>query len=245
MKLQIEYPNYLSIKDWKYFRTLEDDTNTSKMVNFISYLSGKSVEELDEYDPQEIQQTYLTILQQFSDIDAKFYPVIEIDGVLYGYSAMSKMKLSEYVDLERLAKNPNENLEEIMAILYRPIKKHSFNGITWNIVKTFKIGFGKVENLFKYYELEKYNSDKRATQADIMATIPVSFALGALAFFLAVGSSSLQSTQASLLPYKQRKKKMKEIMELISIPIGDGLRQFIISQSHPSLQSQGTKRSLT
>jgi hypothetical protein len=149
------------------------------------------------------------------------------------------MTLGEYVDLERLAKAPNDNLEEIMAILYRPITKHSFNGVKWNFIKTFKVGFGKVENLFKYYTIEKYNSSKNAEQADLMATIPVSFALGALAFFLAVASNSLLSIQASSLSNKAEKKKRMEIIKkLTSVPIGDGLLQFITYQKLPSLQSQ-------
>jgi len=239
MEMKIKYPEYLNIKDWKYFRSLEDDTNTAKMVNFISYLADVPQEEIEALEPQDIQATYLKILQTFGDVDSKFYPVIEINGVLYGYSAMSKMKLSEYIDLERLAKEPNENLEEIMAILYRPITKHSFNGIKWNFIKTFKVGFGKVENLFKYYEVEKYDSSIRPERADLMATIPVSFALGALAFFLAVGSNCLLSTQASLLTNKKEKKQtMEAIKKLVTVPIGDGLRQFITSRKLPSLTSQ-------
>jgi hypothetical protein len=72
-----------------------------------------------------------------------------------------------------------------------------------------------------------------------MATIPVSFALGALAFFLAVASNSLLSIQASSLSNKAEKKKRMEIIKkLTSVPIGDGLLQFITYQKLPSLQSQ-------
>jgi hypothetical protein len=209
------------------------------MINFISYLSNTSQKEIEALTPQEVQSTYLKILQTFGDVDSKFFPVIEINGVLYGFSSIAKMTLGEYVDLERLAKAPNDNLEEIMAILYRPITKHSFNGVKWNFIKTFKVGFGKVENLFKYYTIEKYNSSKNAEQADLMATIPVSFALGALAFFLAVASNSLLSIQASSLSNKAEKKKRMEIIKkLTSVPIGDGLLQFITYQKLPSLQSQ-------
>ena len=239
MELNIKYPNYLSIKDWKYFKSLDDDTTASKMINFISYLSNTSQKEIEELTPQEVQSTYLKILQTFGDVDSKFFPVIEINDVLYGFSSIAKMTLGEYVDLERLAKEPNDNLEEIMAILYRPITKHSFNGIKWNFIKSFKVGFGKVENLFKYYTIEKYDSSKNVEQADLMATIPESFALGALAFFLAVASNSLLSIQASSLSNnKEKKKRMEIIKKLTSVPIGDGLLQFIIYRKLPSLQSQ-------
>ena len=242
MEMKIKYPEYLNIKDWKYFKSLNDDTDTAKMVNFISYLADVPQGEIEANTPQEIQSTYLKILQTFGDVDSKFFPVIDINGILYGFSAISKMTLGEYMDLERLAKQPNENLEEIMAILYRPITKHSFNGIKWNIIKSFKVGFGKVENLFKYYTIEKYDSSKRPEQADIMATMPVSFALGALAFFLAVASNSLLSTQAYSTPNKkERMKKMEAIKKLVSVPIGDGLLQFIICRKLPSLTSREIK----
>jgi len=242
MEMKIKYPEYLNIKDWKYFKSLDDDTDTAKMVNFISYLADVPQDEIEANTPQDIQATYLKILQTFGDVDSKFFPIIEINGVLHGFSALSKMTLGEYMDLERLAKSPNENLEEIMAILYRPITKHSFNGIKWNFIKTFKVGFGKVENLFKYYSIEKYDSSKRAEQADVMATMPVSFALGALAFFLAVASNSLLSTQAYSIPNKkERMKRMEEVKKLVSVPIGDGLLQFITYRKLPSLQSQAIK----
>jgi hypothetical protein len=242
MELKINYPTYLSIKDWKYFKSLDDDTTTAKMINFISYLSNKPQEDIEALQPQEIQSTYLQILQTFGDVDSKFFPVIEINNTLYGFSSIAKMTLGEYMDLERLAKEPNENLEEIMAILYRPITKHSFNGVKWNFIKTFKVGFGKVENLFKYFTIEKYDSSIRPQQADIMAKMPVSFALGALAFFLVVASNSLLSIQASSLNNKEEKKKrMTMIKKLTSVPIGDGLLQFITSRKLPSLQSQEIK----
>jgi len=75
-----------------------------------------------------------------------------------------------------------------------------------------------------------------------MATMPVSFALGALAFFLAVASNSLLSTQAYSLPNKkERKKRMEEVKKLVTVPIGDGLLQFITSRKLPSLTSQEIK----
>ena len=239
--MNIDFPKYLSIKNWKYFKSLEEGTNTTKMVNFISYLTDKSVDEIAQNQPNDIQQTYITILEQFKDVDAKFFPIIEINDVLYGYNPISKMTIGEYMDIERLAKDTEANMEEIMAILYRPITKHSFKGVKWNFVKTFKIGFGEVENLFKYYQVEKYDSNVRAERADIMKDIPVSFALGAFSFFLVLASSSLIGTQLSSLPKQQKKEMMNQVKELVTVPIGDGLLQFITYLKHPSLQSQEIK----
>lgn len=242
--MNIDFPKYLSIKNWKYFKSLDKETTTARMIDFISYLSGIDEEEIKQNQPQDIQDTYISILESFKDIDAKFYPIIEIDGVLYGFNPVSKLSIGEHMDLERLAKDTEANMEEIMAILYRPITHHSFNGIKWNVVKTFKIGFGEVENLFKYYQVEKYDSTIRAERAEIMKNLPVSFAMGAMSFFLVLASSSFLSTQVSLSQNKKsRKEMMNKIKELLTVNIGDGLQQFIISRRLPSLQSQEIKAS--
>jgi biopolymer transport protein ExbD len=75
-----------------------------------------------------------------------------------------------------------------------------------------------------------------------MKNIPVSFAMGAMSFFLVLASSSFLSTQVSL-PHnrKQKKEMMNKVKELLTVNIGDGLRQFITYQRLPSLTSQGIK----
>jgi len=246
MELKFNIPDYFSIKDWKYYNSLELDSDADKMVKFLSYITDLQEDDILGLTPANMQQTYLSVLERLGESQASFYPVIEIDGQLYGYSSMSKMTLGEYIDLEKLAKNPIPHLEEIMAILYRPIKKHSFKGITWAFKNTYKTGTGNIENLFKYYTLEKYDSNSRAEQADLMSTIPVSFALGAMSFFLVQANISLLSTPLYSLEMdkKERQEMMNKVKESVSMPIGGGLLQFITSLSHPSLQSQEMKTSL-
>jgi len=240
MKTSIKYPDYLSIKDWKYYTSLEDSTEATKMINFISYISDMAFEEAEKLQPKDIKEIYAMILKNLGDVDARFFPIFELENTLYGFQSISKMTLGEYMDLERLTKDSTKNLEEIMAILYRPIKKHSFKGVKWAYNKTFKTGIGEVENLFKYYTVEEYDSSIRAERADLMSTIPVSFALGALSFFLVLASTHLLSTEVYSLTQdkKERKEMMNKIKQQASVPIGDGLLQFITYLKHPSLQSQ-------
>lgn len=229
----------MSIKDWKYFDSLELDSDFDKMVNFISYIAGANIDELRAWTPGELTDAYTQILDALGDISPKFFPLIEIEGVLYGYSAISKMTIGEYIDLERLAKKPQENLEEIMAILYRPVTKHKFKSLKWQFKSKFKIGIGEVEDPLKYYSIEPYTSDDRIAQSEIMANLPVSFATGALNFFLALASTSLLGTQVySQQNPKAMKKITRMIAEQVSTPIGDGLLQFITYLKLPSLQSQ-------
>jgi len=241
MELKFNLPDYLSIKDWKYFQSLEMENDNEKMINFISHATDIPEDTIMDLRPMDLTQVYGTLVERLGQVEPSFYPVIEINGQLYGYSSLSKMTFGEYIDLQKLTKNPTMNIEEIMALLYRPIEKHSFKGITWAVKSQYKIGTGNVENLFQYYELEKYDSNKRAKQADIMSQLPVAFALGALSFFLVLTNTLLVSTNLSLNPKIKKEMKMIKILNKVGSPaIGDGLLQFITSQKHPSFQLQET-----
>ena len=241
MELKFNLPDYLSIKDWKYFQSLEMENDNEKMLNFISYATDIPEDTIMSLRPMDLTQVYAMLVEKLGQVEPSFYPVIEINGQLYGYSSLSKMTFGEYIDLQKLTKHPTMNLEEIIALLYRPIEKHSFKGITWAIKSQYKIGTGNVENLFQYYELEKYDSNKRVEQAEIMKQLPVAFALGALSFFLVLTNTLLVSTNLSLNPKIKKEMKMIKILNKVGSPaIGDGLLQFITSQKHPSFQLQET-----
>jgi hypothetical protein len=241
MELKFNLPDYLSIKDWKYFQSLEMENDNEKMINFISHATDIPEDTIMDLRPMDLTKVYGTLVERLGQVEPSFYPVIEINGQLYGYSSLSKMTFGEYIDLQKLTKNPTMNLEEIMALLYRPIEKHSFKGITWAVKSQYKIGTGNVENLFKYYDLEKYDSKKRGKQADLMSQLPVAFALGALSFFLVLTNTLLVSTNLSLNPKIKKEMKMIKILNKVGSPaIGDGLLQFITSQRHPSFQLQET-----
>jgi len=246
MELKFNIPDYLSIKDWKYLNSLEIEDETEKMLKFISHTTDIPEDTIMSLKPSDLTEVYSTILNQLSDVSPSFYPIIEINNQLYGYSSISKMTLAEYVDLKRLAKNPTANIEEMMAILYRPIEKHSFDGIVWAIKSQFKIGTGNIENLFNYYTLEKYDSATRAQRTEIMKELPVAFALGALSFFLVLKNTQLVSTNLSLNPkIKKEMEMIKTLSKAGSAHIGDGLLQFITSQKLPSFQLPAIKLSLT
>ena len=240
--IKMEIPEYLSIKDWKYFNSLEHLGTTDKMVAMVSELGGIEETELKKYKSTELTSAYKTLLEAFQDLTPAYYPVFELDGVLYGYTPMTKMTLGEYVDIERLASKSHDNMEELMAILYRPITKNRFSGIKWAYKSKTKIALGEAENLFKYYEVEEYDSSKRSELAEKLKHLPASIGLGALSFFLLLGSSVSINSQISSLNPKEGMKMMKELnQQMDTMSIGAGLLQFITSLQHPSYQSQGKK----
>ena len=239
MEITLNIPDYLSLKQWKQFNSLEHLNESEKMVHMISVLSDKSKDEVMEWKPSAMKQVYSKVLDAFTDLQPSFYPVFELDGVLYGFTPITKLTLGEYVDLERLAVKSHENLEEIMAILYRPITKHKFGGIKWAFKSQYKVAVGQAENLFKYYEVEKYDSSKRGENAEKLSVVPASIALGALSFFLVLANTHLLGSNLSSMDPKIQMKTMKQMnQQMASMNIGDGLRQFITSLQHPSFQSQ-------
>ena len=244
MKANINIPEYLSIADWKYFNSLDHLSDSEKMISLVSKMGGVSIDEVVKYTPTELTSTYATLLSSFEDLTPQFYPVFDLDGVKYGFKSITSMTTGEYIDLERLAKNPQDNLEQILAILYRPITKNRFSSIKWAFKSTYKVALGEAENLFKYYEVEEYDNSKRDEQASLLSNIPASLGLAALSFFLLVGASYSANMNLSLLPTKERTMKIKEMnQQMTSMNIGGGLLRFITSLEHPSYQSEEKKAS--
>jgi hypothetical protein len=239
MELKISIPDYLSIKNYKQISSMEHLTSIEKMIQTIVVLSDLPEETVREMQREDISTVFSKVSETVVDVKNEFYPIIEIEGQLYGYNPISKFTLGEYVDLENLNKNALQNLEEIMALLYRPIVKHKFNSIKWAFKNRFKIGLGKAEHLFSYYTIEKYSSETRVERAEIMKDIPASFALGALTFFLHNANLYLLGSQISSDSKKETKKQIETIAKKItSDNIGGGLQQFITSRKVPSLVSQ-------
>jgi len=246
MEVTLNVPDYLSVKHWKRFVASEHLEPTDKMVSMLSILTDKTEEEILGFKTYELKQVYEAVLKALTDLQPQFYPIFELDNVLYGFTSITKLTLGEYVDLERLAKQPQDNIEEIMAILYRPITKDRFSGIKWAFKNKHKVAIGDAENLFKYYELEKYNSSERKTNAEKLNVLPASMALGALSFFLVLANSSLIGMNLSSLNNSQQMETVKEMnKQMASMNIGDGLRLFLTSQKHPSLTSQGINQYLS
>jgi len=242
MKYQVEIPAYLTVGDYQKISTLEHLTENERAIEITSIVTGIERSVIDKWSINDVKDIVSNVLSLMEIDNSTFYPIVELDDVLYGYRPLSKMKLGEYIDLERLCKEPVLNLHEIAAILYRPITKNKLKGIKYGVKQGFKIVQGKAENLFKYYDVEEYDSEVRVQSAETMEQFPASFILGALGFFLAIGNQSLSSTNKSLTP--EMKMRMMKKMEQLIVNTGGGLEQYIRYQSLPSLTSQETRVSL-
>jgi len=241
MEFKITTPDYLSINQYQQIQMYEHLSELDRMVKILSIVSDKTEDELRELPPTNLLQIYSDVITRLLDIKPSFFPIFELNGVKYGFKSLAKMTLGEYVDLEMLAKKSNENLEEIIAILYRPITKEKFNSFRWALEHGVSVAKGQVEDIFKYYEIEKYDVEKRFDNAEALKEMPASFAIGALSFFLQVASLSLKSTQTSSQKNLSKQEIMKMAKEMISPNIGDGLQLYTSSRKVPSLTSQETK----
>ena len=149
------------------------------------------------------------------------------------------MNVGEHMDLERLAKDPQKNLPEIVAILYRPIKEHKLKSLEFKIKSNIKAIVGGNEHLFPYYTLEPYDSNQRRIDKEKMLDFPASVALGAMSFFLLTGETSLRNSQISSL--KDRKQQMKKMIKKAQLAFHNtmgGSTRYTSLQTLPSYKSQ-------
>lgn len=238
MELKLKVPDYLSLKHYKQISKMEHLSNLDKMIQTIGILTDLEIETVRQMNTFDLQTIFSTVSDKVITLKSEFYPIIEIEGQLFGYVPISKLTLGEYVDLENLNKDAINNLDQIMALLYRPIIKHKFYGVKWGVKSSYKLVLDEAENLFKYYTVEKYSSDQRKENAKIMENFPASFAIGAMTFFLHNGNLLLTGSKLSLDKPDLRRATIKEMTTKMTSPsTGDGLRQFIVSRKVPSLRS--------
>jgi hypothetical protein len=244
--MEITLPDYLTIDDYKKIVSLEHLSDVEKMIEQVSILTKISKDEIRTWKGDSVMKIVDKIYSLINGAQPEFYPLIEFEGKTYGFASLSKMTLGEYVDLENLCKNPNENLNEIMALLYREVTENKFDTFKWKLKSRVKLAIGKTEDLFKYYKIKPYNSDERQINADTFGLFPVQYILGALFFFTLIKTEYLNDTQLSSNPQMTEMSKMAKMeMKNLMLSIGGGLAQFMVLAKPMSFQSQATSVSLT
>jgi hypothetical protein len=239
--MEIKVPEYISISDYRKIVSLEHLTESEQMLERIAILTRTDRETVRQWTGDDITNITIKITELVNNTQAEFYPLIEYNNQAYGFSAISKMTLGEYVDLENLCQNVNENLSEIMALLYRKVTINKFDTFKWKLKSRVKLAMDKTENLFKYYSVEKYNSADRPLNAETFEDFPVSYLLGALFFFTLIRTEYLNDTLHSSIPEMETLKKMTtNQMENLTLSIGGGLARFMVYPKPMSFQSLET-----
>jgi hypothetical protein len=179
-------------------------------LHVISALTGESMETVLKWPIPFIIQLYARLNELIAGVEQEFYPIIEWEGKQYGYRPMHKMLLDEYVDIDMLTKDTDRNINDILAILYRPITKNNLNSGKWITKQTFKVLKGEVENGFDYYEIEKYDNRIREQVSSSYDNFPASLALGALGFFLGSNHLLSKNTESSFLQWELMMSEVKK-----------------------------------
>lgn len=186
-KIKVELPTYFSVRHYKAMTEYEHLDELGKIVQTVVATTEHTEEEVLTWKVPDMVKVFKGIAGLFQDVGSSFYPVFEFKGIQYGFQPISKMSLGEWMDLDRRLEDPMGNIEEILAILYRPIKTHKFNDRVWKTTSYIKRLVGASDDLFKLYEVEDYDTETREWRTDIFKDLPIEYALGALSFFLQFG----------------------------------------------------------
>jgi hypothetical protein len=220
MEITTNIPDYFTVKHYKQFSVLKSLDDMEQRLHVITALTGESMETVLKWPIPFIIQLYARLNELIGSVVPEFYPIIEWEGKQYGYRPMHKMLLEEYVDIDMLTKDTDRNINDILAILYRPITKNKLNSGKWVANQTLKVMQGQAENAFNYYEIEKYDNSIREQVASSYDNFPASIALGALGFFLGSNTSLSKNTPSSFLQWElmmnEVKNKKSKIARLLA-----------------------------
>jgi len=238
--VKVDIPNYLTIKHYLGFQMITDVKNDIDLViNTVSIMTGHPIEEIRQWGIDDLVTVYKALAEVQLDTKAEFYPILEVEGTLYGFQPISKMTVGEHMDLEMLAKDPQKNLPEIIAMLYRPIKEHKLKSLEFKVKSNIKALVGGSEHLFPYYTVEPYDVYQRMSDREKMNDFPASVALGAMSFFLLTAEMSLKNSQTSSPQMlKKQMEKMSKKAQLVFHNTTDGFTRYTSLRTLPSYKSQ-------
>ena len=227
-KVKVQIPDYFSVKHYKALGSFDHLDEVEKVIHTLVATTEHSEEEIMRWSMHDMLQVYRGVENILQEVNNEFYPVFEFKGITYGFQPISKMAVGEWMDLDRRLDNPIENLEEILAILYRPVVKDNFKSLEWRVKDYIRHLKGEPTNLFKMYEVEEYDVEKRDWRKEVFSDLPIEYALGALHFFIMFGLQ-LQRDLATYSPNLTEEERVKiatemdkVITELASMSTTDG-----------------------
>lgn len=182
-------------------------------LQMISLFTNLTVHELKNMTKEQVELIEGFIASKMVMPDEKeLILTFEYNGVEYGLeNDWSKLSFGAWVDLEVYSaeENIHQNLDKIMAVLYRPVVK-------------------KDKKDPKKYTITPYRSEEIDDRAMLMREIPVRYWLGVSGFFLLIVSTYINNIKNSLnmmnkqhqmimKVWKMMPKWMKKILPLDSI----------------------------
>lgn len=215
-KIKVQIPDYFSVKHYKSLGSFEHLDEVEKVIHTIVAVTEHTQEEVMRWSMKDMLNVFKGVESIFDEVGTEFYPVFDFKGITYGFQPISKMAVGEWIDLDSRLENPIENLEEILAILYRPVVKHNFESLEWKVKDYIRHLKGEPTNLFKMYEVEEYDTEKRDWRKEVFQELPIEYALGALHFFIMFGLQ-LQRDLAFSSTTLTEEEKMETLKEMDAV----------------------------
>ena len=221
-EIKITIPSEISVGDYIKFGTLDHLTTTERIIRIVSVIADRTEDEVKRWDLSDITKIYSDLSNRITDIKPTFLPIFVYNGTTYGFQPIHKMKGGEFIDLESKLEGGVTSLAEVLSILYRPITKNKLDGLEWKIKNNLKYVVGKSENLFKYYDIEEYDTSESNRRVMMFSELPIQIGLGAYSFFLSIGEIYLANSKTSLvkLSKKMKKSEKKAFLQLLNIMDG-------------------------
>ena len=97
--LQLTVPEYMTIEQYAAMTSYKGQSKFGRLVHTVSILTGQSKEKVRMWDLDSLSKVS-NLYADIADHKELFHPLLEWDGVEYGYSNIKQFTLGEYIDLE-------------------------------------------------------------------------------------------------------------------------------------------------
>jgi hypothetical protein len=180
-----QYQDFLKLKESLEKETIED---FQFMMQSIKIFASGDLTKLEKLPQSKVSEIFEVVMGIFQKETNKLHKVVTIQGKEYGmHSDLSEITTAEFADIQEYQKKGfQDNLHNILAVLYRPIKR-------------------KHKHL---YALEPYNGTEERPQL-FKKHFPCDAVNGCLVFFSTI-SSELLAISLSYLQAQAENKNFKQ-----------------------------------
>tara|TARA_B110000908_G_C10263423_1_gene461198 strand:+ start:291 stop:926 length:636 start_codon:yes stop_codon:yes gene_type:complete len=184
----------VNLDKWAKLVSIKTKTNSQEAVETISVLADMPKRLIKELAIKDVSKILEKIAVMQSQAESKLTKIITIDDIEYGFHPnLDELTLGEYADIETLINNNIEdNLAELMAILFRPI----------------------IEKKNKIYTIGSYDAEI-TIRAEAMKKMSGQQVQNAMVFFWIFGKELLR-----ILPLYLMELSLKKIQELKDLEKG-------------------------
>tara|TARA_R110000751_G_scaffold34476_1_gene85336 strand:- start:295 stop:939 length:645 start_codon:yes stop_codon:yes gene_type:complete len=196
----IESWSDVTLDRWQKLMNADEGSKSKEAEQTITAMSDIPKKLVNQLALKDVALIAEKLAELQGEQDTKLNKIIKLDGIEYAFHPnLDELTLGEYADIESLIKEDYlENMPQIMAVLFRPIKEWGENGV---------------------YTIKAYDGDI-AIRAEVMKKMPAEQVQNALRFFFALGTEFLKILPSCL--QERTQEIMEEIREMASKKDGDG-----------------------